>query len=461
MKKLNTERTISAVLIVLGLIGMSGCNASTEIATETGTSQAAASDSAQTDEDMPEAGILLPRNVRENLGITFATVERRKIAATRRVPGRFELRPEARHEYRALLPGRVHLAVKQFDAVDQGDLLFTINSPEWRQIQHSAVEAEGEIAMAEATRDVIQARLDESRALLAKNESRLKNLNDAGARSAQLETEAAALKSSIPRITAELKAQDASVDEAHDHYQSRLRILSSVTGKSLDELLAESDGEPAWRQIRELEVFAESAGTVEQLNVPNGGWLGPGEMALSTVDHRAVRFHAEAPQSDITYYKDGQRAKIVPSQGGSVDLQMAADGTLTLGLTAHPEERSISLYVEPVEVPAWARAGVSAFLEVTLTENAQEEWAIPLASVVQDGLDKIFYRRDPENPNRVLRVLADVGENDGRWVAVRSRVQAGDQVVLDGAYALKMSGQAQQAPEGYHYHADGTLHKNH
>jgi hypothetical protein len=44
---------------------------------------------------------------------------------------------------------------------------------------------------------------------------------------------------------------------------------------------------------------------------------------------------------------------------------------------------------------------------------------------------------------------------------VRSGVKEGDEVVLDGAYALKLAGGANKPPAGYHYHADGQLHKNH
>ena len=40
-------------------------------------------------------------------------------------------------------------------------------------------------------------------------------------------------------------------------------------------------------------------------------------------------------------------------------------------------------------------------------------------------------------------------------------VKEGDEVVLDGVYALKLTSSSQQAPAGYHYHADGALHKNH
>jgi hypothetical protein len=84
-----------------------------------------------------------------------------------------------------------------------------------------------------------------------------------------------------------------------------------------------------------------------------------------------------------------------------------------------------------------------------------------VASVIQDGLEHVFYRRDPKDPDRALRVLADLGPSDGRWIVLKSGVKEGDEVVLDGVYALKLTSSAQQAPAGYHYHADGALHKNH
>ena len=234
-----------------------------------------------------------------------------------------------------------------------------------------------------------------------------------------------------------------------------------MTGIAVDVLTDKNGNGSPWRDIAELEFRAEASGRVEALNVNHGGWLEEGELALSTVNPNLIRFHADAPQSDIAFYRDGQSARIVPPQGGSVNMQQDAMGTLTLGLTAHPTERTISLYVQPETATAWARAGISAYLEVNVTEDSKENWAIPKSAVIQDGLEHIFFRRDPENPDRVLRVVADLGENDGRWIEVRSGLKSGDEVVLEGAYALKLTDSGQQAPEGYHYHADGSLHKDH
>ncbi|MBI1321116.1 MAG: HlyD family efflux transporter periplasmic adaptor subunit [Candidatus Hydrogenedens sp.] len=409
----------------------------------------------------PEGGIPIPGAVRDNLGITFAKVELRAVAETRRIPGQFELPPTARQEYRAPLAGRITLHVAQFDAVEAGALLFTIDSPQWRQIQHEAVEAAGDIAMAQAALAVAQAQRNEAQSSLNKQEERLGNLAAVNVRNAELEAAATALRSSLPRLDAENRAQQTALLEAEEHFASRLNALSSVTGIPVDALRSGAGDAAAWRSLAALEVRAHQAGVVEKLEVAPGGWLEEGVLAMTLVDPAQVRFRAEAPQADILLFRDGMAARVVPPRGGSVDLQAALPGTLALGITADAEDRTLPLYVTPAELAPWAKEGVGGYLEIELTEDPRKQFAIPLASVMQDGLEHVFYRRDPADPDRALRVLADLGPSDGRWVVLKSGVKEGDEVVLDGAYALKLTSSGQQAPSGYHYHADGQLHKNH
>ena len=77
--------------------------------------------------------------------------------------------------------------------------------------------------------------------------------------------------------------------------------------------------------------------------------------------------------------------------------------------------------------------------------------------MIQDGLKKIFFRRDPKDPEKVIRLEADLGINDGRWVVVKSGVREGDEVVLDGVYQL-MIATSGGVEKGGHFHADGTFH---
>lgn len=409
----------------------------------------------------PQGGIAIPADVRDNLGITFATVEPRAVAVTRRVPGQFELLPTARHEYRAFLAGRVELKVEQFQQVAANDVLFTIDSPEWRQIQHEAVEAEGEIAVAQATLDVAHARKAEAQAALAKQQQRLDNLAGVNVRSAELESAVLDLRVSIPRLDAEIRAQETTLREAVEHYSSRLTTLASVIGIPGEHLRERDEHEAVWRSIATLPVRARHSGFVETLTIVAGGWIEQGELALTVIDPQRIRFRAEAPQSDIALFRDGQTAHIVPPQGGAVNMHERLAGTLKVGLTANERDRTVLLYATPDDPAPWAKPGIGGFLEVRLSEDSVQQLAVPAASIIQDGLEHVFFRRDPNDPDRVLRVVADLGPSDGRWVALRSGVKEGDQVVLEGVYALKLTNSGQQAPPGYHYHADGALHKNH
>jgi len=466
MNPLNTLKTFGILGVLLTGV-LSGCvqpPGTTTTSPEAATTEHHDEDGHDHDhdhEEAPKGGIPIPAAVRDNLGITFAKVERRAVAETRRVPGQFELLPTARQEFRALLGGRIDLQVEQFQAVNAGDVLFTIDSPQWREMQHEAVEAEGDITMAQAALEVAQAHHAEARTALSKQEERLQNLAAVKVRKAELEATAATLRSSLPRLDAETRAQEAALREANEHYASRLNALSSVTGMSIDTLRAREGDAAAWRAIAVLPVRAQANGVVETLAVNEGGWLEQGALALSIVDPAKIRFHAEAPQSDAALFRDGQTGSIVPPQGGSVAMQEAIVGKLTLGLTANQDDRTLSLYVTPDVLASWAKAGVGGYLEVALLDDAPKQMAIPVSAVMQDGLEHVFYRRDPKDPDRALRVIADLGPSDGRWIVLKSGVKEGDEVVLDGVYALKLSGSAQQAPDGYHYHADGALHKNH
>jgi hypothetical protein len=71
-------------------------------------------------------------------------------------------------------------------------------------------------------------------------------------------------------------------------------------------------------------------------------------------------------------------------------------------------------------------------------------------------LQKVFFLRNPKDPDEVMRIEADLGTSDGRWVEVKSGLVEGDEVVLGGGYALMLASGPQQ--KAGHFHADGTFH---
>ncbi|MCO6436581.1 MAG: efflux RND transporter periplasmic adaptor subunit [Phycisphaerae bacterium] len=410
----------------------------------------------------------IPATVRQNLGITFVTVERRPVRSTVRLPGQFELRPEARHEYHIMLPGRIDLHVRQYEHVEKGQVLFRLDSPEWKKLQSDLVSARNAMRRSHAELAVAEARLAEIEKAVEFDERRLGNLAEAQVRQVELESALADKRNRLPRVRAELEAARTEFDAAHAHYDVMLSTAASLAGLAKDLLDPHVNehghlkpGEPPWRSIDRLTIRAEAPGIVDRLAVTNQGWAETGDLVLDTIDPTALRFHGDALQTDITLFSKGQSARIVPPPGGSIDLQSTIDGTIEIGFQADSEQRTIPIFVVPEKLPRWAKPGVTAYLEVFTNGKEGQVLAIPEAAVVRDGLERVFFLRDRSDSGKVIRTVADLGDSDQRWVEVRSGVMLGDEVVLGGVYPLMLaSSSSGEMQEGGHFHADGTFHES-
>jgi multidrug efflux pump subunit AcrA (membrane-fusion protein) len=395
----------------------------------------------------------IPATVRTNLGITFAKVEARQVAQTIRVPGAFELQPLARHEYRMILPGRVELLVNQYERVEQSQPLFRFQSPEWIELQRELIAGEQAIETILAEIEVGKAKSAEARRKLELIRERIDSLASADFKNANLEAEAAELESRLPRLDAELHLAETRLTGARGTLRNTLHRAAIAAG------ITEEQEVPAYLAIDWIEVRALEAGVIETLAVTDGAFVEVSAPVLSTVDPERVRFRASALQGDLPGFVNATEARIVPPRSPDVPIGESVEATLTIGLEAHPEERTFTLLATPEKHAAWIRPGISAYLEVVVQSTESPALAIPRSAIVQDGLAHVFFRRDPGNPNQAIRVEADTGVSDGRWVVLHSGVGRGDEVVLAGAYELKLATQASGLNQkGGHFHADGSFH---
>jgi multidrug efflux pump subunit AcrA (membrane-fusion protein) len=151
---------------------------------------------------------------------------------------------------------------------------------------------------------------------------------------------------------------------------------------------------------------------------------------------------------------------ITPPASAEIPIGDGVAAEMTIGLEAHPDQRTVSLLATPSEPRDWIRPGVSAFLEVTVDSTDGYALAIPRSAIVKDGIVHVFFLRDRNDPNKAIRVEADMGVSDGRWVAINSGIALNDEVVLNGAYELKLASQRSGVSQkGGHFHADGTFHE--
>ncbi|MCA9298719.1 MAG: efflux RND transporter periplasmic adaptor subunit [Phycisphaerales bacterium] len=433
--------------------------------------------------DGPSNRIAAPSAVRSNLGITFVVAERRQIRSTIRVPGRFEYIPTARRSYGPMLPGRVELLVSQFDEVKAGQPLFRLDSPDWREMQQTLAEASASIARFETrlesshplrqAHDRHESSLDESIAVWEERIGQLEVVRQAGGgRVEELANARAALAAARAELAnvqekkAELVADEsearAGLDAARSRRSYLLDAASAILGVARADLEAGTDGVAAWEAISSIEVRATGPGVVEEIALVDGSWAEPQSPVLTVTRPERLRFRASGLQSDLGVLRSGLEATIVPPSptraGRSVSIDETMRGTVRLGLSGDAIDRTIDLFVEPEHLLPWARAGVSAQLEIVTSASERAELSVPLAAVQRDGLEPILFRRDASDPDTVIRMVADLGADDGRWVEVRSGLGDGDEVVLDGAFQLMLASSGSMQ-KGGHFHADGTYHE--
>jgi len=457
-----------------------GCEKKTEESAAAGTSGNAAA---------PTNRVDINASARQNLGITFAKVESRNVARTLRVPGRFELLPTARREYRAAASGTVELLVQQYQAITAGTPLYRLDSPRWREMQKELADAEAAVKLAQAGVDSIapllaahenhHTEIQKAVDLWTARVTTLEQLQSAGgARGDEVAQAKAAMATARAELAetlekeAELEARKAETAAQLDAATSRLAFLyeaaATLVGVRAADLRSPSASHattPRWRTIRGIEVRALTPGVVEAVHVVSGGVIDQHAHVLSTVQPDQVRFRAVGLQSDLPRLADGQPASVVAAQATKgTDSGEAAPrftGTLTLAPTADAERRTLELILAPAAgttAPAWAKAGVSAFLEIVTSGNGRDELAVPLKCVARDGTAAIIFRRDPADPNKAIRMEADLGLDDGRWVVIKSGVAEGNEIVLDGVYQL-MVATSGSITKGGHFHPDGTFHE--
>ncbi len=393
----------------------------------------------------PSDRIDIPASVRNNIGITFTKVERRAVASTLRVPGAFELKPLAKHEYRLMLPAQVRFKVTEYQNVEAGELLYRFQSPEWLKLQSRIDLAITSHQQATLKYGVIA--------------ERLASLKKANFKQANLEAEAAELKAEVARQKTERDAALTTALGILNSYRPEDDALSSAD--LIEPVKVDDTTIPHYRTIDWIEARAIEPGIVSALNITDGSFVEKTTLVLTTVDPTQIRFRALGLQSDLKKF-DHANARIVPPQAIGADLNDKIPAELTAGIEGHPKDRTITLIANPDEIRSWSRPGVSAFLEIETQSSDGVVLAIPRSAVMKDGIIHVFFKRDPMDPNKAIRVEADLGVSDGRWVEIQSGLGPNDEVVLEGAYELKLaSSQSGTSQKGGHFHADGTYHDEH
>lgn len=206
-------------------------------------------------------------------------------------------------------------------------------------------------------------------------------------------------------------------------------------------------GTSAGRSNGEFTVTAPHAGRITEDDFVVGQRVEPGQTLFRLVDESVVWVDAKVPSSVVSRIQAGSPVTVVA--GG----ERIAGKVLRSAHRTSEATRNAAVRVEVPNKSDRLHAGdfVEVYFDAKTTANidnkAATQLAVPTDAVLQLGGDKVVFRR---NSNGALEpVTVQTGEVVGDRVIILEGLKAGDEVVVEGAFALKSQILKAQMGEGH------------
>jgi cobalt-zinc-cadmium efflux system membrane fusion protein len=313
-------------------------------------------------------------------------------------PGKIEVNPNK--VSRVVLPvaGRVtSVLVKLGDAVERGQPVLTLESPDADAAHSAYLQAMAAIVQSKSALGKAQADYERSSDLFAHNAAAKKDV---------LAAEAATVQSK------------AALDQAQATREQTERRLT---------LLGLKPGEFG----QKITVAAPMSGKVLELIVAQGEYRNDTSAPLITIaDLGTVWVASDVPETALRFIRVGERVDITlaayPGEAFHGRVMRIAD-------TVDPQTRTIKVRAE-MENPQ-GRFRPEMFGSIRHTEGMRSLPLVPVGAVVQgEGHSSVFVE---QAPGRFRQTEVALDQRTGNTVAVASGVKAGDRVVVDGAMLLR------------------------
>ena len=313
-------------------------------------------------------------------------------------PGKIEVNPNK--VSRVVLPvaGRVtSVLVKLGDAVQRGQPVLTLESPDADAAHSAYLQAMAAIVQAKSAMGKAQADYERSSDLFAHNAAAKKDV---------LAAEAATVQS---------KAALDQAQATREQTESRLTLLGLKPGEF----------------GQTITVAAPMSGKVLELIVAQGEYRNDTNAPLITIaDLGSVWVASDVPETALRFIRVGER----------VDITLAAfpgetfhGRVMRIADTVDPQTRTIKVRAEMDN--SQGRFRPEMFGSIRHTEGMRRMPVVPVAAIMQgEGHSSVFVE---QGAGRFRQTEVVLDQRTGGTVAVASGVKAGDRVVVDGAMLLR------------------------
>lgn len=348
--------------------------------------------------------INLSADIVSNLGITFRKVRAGKLGSWISVPGKLEVPREKRYHLSAPAAGRIFWKVERLTYVSKGETVAVIESSALSEAQQELAASKQALALAKERRGGDQG-------------SKLR------------------------------------LEQAERKYRESLGRMSVLTGITSEELTAQDqNGKPHWMTFSELGLLAPGEGVLFEKMTSDGELLEEGDEIGLILNVKELIFRGLVAAN--LYSEIPENAAMRIEIGNNQVIESRVLGPIPVGDTV-----TVKVWVE-AKVSNEDRKlvhGLPAVANVQVKESEYEEAIVPEECVIFDDLQAVLFKRDPAKPDFVIRTPIEIGNRSGGQFEVFSGVIEGDEILCEGIHQIKNLG-AGPAPEGGHFHADGTWH---
>ena len=375
---------------------------------------------AETEQAEPDAAsdpdlIRLDREAMRIARITLGEVEIRKLEEDLRVSGRVTVNENATARVGSFTEGIVVGCCESVGSdVEKGQVLARLHSHEIHDAEASYWEAKAELERRQTELQFAEKFYKRASRLFELKAGSLQKVQEAEAKFRGAETL--------------LKIARAGVERADNH----LRYLG-LTPEQLPEAADEHavEGQRAHEEAHLIEVRSPVAGTIIERTVSTGAVVTPSDSLYVISDLRSLWVIAQVPEQHLSLLRSGLTVEV--SVRAYPDKTFPARITY-IGDALDPETRTVEVRCELKNPGRQLKTEMFATL-IIHTGGSREAVVAPLEALQNMDGEEVLFVSEGEYSFRARRVR--VGRHSGSVVEIVSGLQAGEKVVVAGAFRLK------------------------
>ena len=347
--------------------------------------------------------------------ITLGEVEIRKLEEDLQVSGRVTVNENATARVGSFTEGIVVGCCESVGSdVEKGQVLARLHSHEIHDAEASYWEARAELERRQTELQFAEKFYKRASRLYELKAGSLQKMQEAEAKFRSAETL--------------LKIARAGVERADNH----LRYLG-LTPEELPEAADEhaAEGQGAHEEAHLIEVRSPVAGTIVERTVSTGAVVTPSDSLYVISDLRSLWVIAQVPEQHLSLLRSGLTVEV--SVRAYPDKTFPARIT-TIGDALDPETRTVEVRCELNNPGRQLKTEMFATLTIH-TGGSREAVVAPLEALQNVDGEEVLFVPEGEYSFRARRVR--VGRHSGSVVEIVSGLQAGEKVVVAGAFHLK------------------------